>query len=383
MPTADPLVVVGSGLAGWTLIREFRKLDGDSRIVLVTADSGDFYSKPMLSNALAQGKTAAQLVTTPAEPMAAQWKVTLLKGAKVGRIRPQGRRIELHGSEAEQPYAKLVLALGADPIRLPLTGDAAGEVLSVNDLNDYRIFRERLEGVETVAILGGGLIGCEFANDLAGAGYRVTVIDPSPYPLAGLLPEPAGKALLEPLGRLGITWVFGKAVQAVDRANSGCRLTLGDASTLPAERVLSAVGLRPRTALAAEAGLACKRGIVVDRTLQTRDPHIFALGDCAEIDGQVRPYVLPIMHAAKALAQTLAGQPAEVAFPPMPVVVKTPACPVAVLPVARDAAGAWQTEAGENGVRMRFLTPDGRLIGFALAGGRVAERMAMTRLLAS
>lgn len=106
------------------------------------------------------------------------------------------------------------------------------------------------------------------------------------------------------------------------------------------------------------------------------------MGDCAEIGGQVRPYVLPIMHAARALAATLAGRPTPVSFPPMPVVVKTPACPVAVQPVARDAVGRWRIDLGEHGVKASFLDGAERMLGFALTGDRAAERAAMAKLLA-
>jgi rubredoxin-NAD+ reductase len=168
----------------------------------------------------------------------------------------------------------------------------------------------------------------------------------------------------------------------VDRAESGYRLTLGSGETLSADLVLSAVGLRPRIALAKDAGLMVNRGIVADAFLRTCDADIFALGDCAEIEGQIRPYVLPIMQATRALAQTLTGTPAPAAFPPMPVAIKTPACPVAVQPVARDATGSWGISADERGVKGLFYATDGRLLGFALTQGYAGERAALTKLLA-
>jgi len=376
----DPIVIIGAGLAGYTLIRELRKLDFSSPVILVTADDGDFYSKPMLSNAFAQGKTPAQLVTTSAAVMAAQLGVTLLPRTRVLRIRAGERMIET--SAGDYRYAKLVLALGADPIRPALEGDGAGEVHSVNDLADYAAFRQQLGAGARVAILGAGLIGCEFANDLAGGGMRVTVVDPSPHPLASLLPQAAGRELAASLARLGVAWEFGKTARAVDKTSGGYRLSLNDGSEVAADCILSAIGLRPRTALAGEAGLTVNRGIAVDQYLRTSDPHIHALGDCAEVDGQVRPYVLPIMHAARALAQTLAGQATAVSYPPMPVVVKTPACPVVVQPVARDAAGQWQAEACEDGAKLCFVDPAGGITGFALVGGATREKGEMLKRLA-
>ncbi len=377
----DPIVIIGAGLAGYTVIRELRKLDAATPITLVTSDAGDFYAKPALSNALAQGKSAAQLVTTPAEAMAAQFNITLLNHATVLGIDTTARTVTT--TRGTLPYARLVLALGADPIRLNLSGDAADAVMSVNDLADYAAFRERLEQARHVAILGAGLIGCEFANDLAATGYRVTVIAPSAHPLANLLPEVAGQAVTQGLAEAGVYWIFGRrAVAASQRPRGGVELSLDDGGTIEADLVLSAVGLRPRTELARAAGIAVNRGIVVDAHLQTSAPEIYAIGDCAEIEGQVLPYVQPIMHAAKSLAKTLAGEATAVAFPPMPVVVKTPACPVATQPVRPEMEGVWHCEQTTDGLRMVCAAPDSRLIGFALTGKRTTERMALAKQLA-
>ena len=388
-----PVVVLGSGLAGYTLLRELRKLDRDVPITLVSRDSGDFYSKPMLSNAFALGKDAATLVNTAAADMARQLNFTLQHTEVLGidrklkQLQTSAGAIESGKLMAGHPYDRLVLALGADPIRLPLQGDAADAVLSVNDLADYARFRVALgpakngamQGAKQIAILGGGLIGCEFANDLVNAGYAVTIIDPTAYPLSGLMPEQAGKQLLAPLAKLGVTWRFGVAVKAVDRSSSGYALTLTDGSTLQTDLVLSAVGLRPRIELARSAGLAVNRGIVVDGQLRSSDADIFALGDCAEIEGRVLPFVMPIMHAARALARVLTGEDVRAEFPPMPVVVKTPAHPVAVLPVARDAAGEWKTLAEGQGIKLGFFDAQNQLRGFVLTGAYAAERSEMVK----
>lgn len=348
-----PIVVLGSGLAGYTLVRELRKLDRNTPVTLITRDSGDYYSKPMLSNALAQGKNAATLVITAAVDMAVQLGFSLLQNTELLGI-DRGQKV-LHTSSGMIEYDRLVLALGADPIRLPLLGDAGEAVLSVNDLGDYAKFRAAIEtatqAVKHIAIIGGGLIGCEFANDLATAGYDVTIIDPTTHPLSSLMPEHAGKQLLEPLAALGVSGRFGVAVQAVDWQATGYALTLTDGTALLADLVLSAVGLRPRVKLARSSGLVVNRGIVVDAHMRSSDASIYALGDCAEIEGRVQPYVLPIMHAARALAQVLTGKDARVDFPAMPVVVKTPAHSIAVLPVARDAIGAWRNLTNSQGAR--------------------------------
>ena len=380
-----PIVVLGSGLAGYTLVRELRKLDREVAITMISRDGGDYYSKQMLSNALAQGKIAESLVITVAAEMAKQLNFTLLQYTEVQGIDRERKQLQTSAGVVE--YGRLVLALGADPIRLPLQGDASDAVASVNDLADYAKFRAAIEstkqGTKQIAIIGAGLIGCEFANDLASAGYAVTVIDPTAYPLSGLMPEQAGQQLLAPLAELGVTWRFGAAVKAVNKSSSGYALTLTDDSILHADLVLSAVGLRPRIELAHKAGLVVNRGIVVDAQLRSCDADIYALGDCAEIEGRLLPYVLPIMHAARALARVFAGEDMRVEFPAMPVVVKTPAHPVAVVPVARDAPGAWQVMANGQGIKLGFVDTQNQLRGFALTGAYAAERSEMAKQLST
>ncbi len=374
------IVIVGTGLAGYNTARELRRLEAGRRLPLaiVTRDDGRFYSKPDLSVALARGKAPDELALAGPEEMAAQLEAEILTRTTVARIDRERRAIELEDGRGIA-YGRLVLALGADPIRLPLAGDAAGEVLSVNDLAGYARFRERLDGHERVAILGAGLIGCEFANDLAAAGHAVTVVDPAPWPLARFLPEPAGRRLERELAGLGVTWRFGVTAERVDRVDGALALRLSDGSAVTADVALSAVGLRPRTALAAAAGLEVRRGIVVDRLLRTSDPAIHALGDCAEVEGLVLPFVMPLVQEARALARTLAGEPTPVRFPAMPVAVKTPAHPVVVAPPPEGAEGAWEVAEDDAGVRALYRGPTGRLLGFALTGAHVKERPALAR----
>jgi rubredoxin-NAD+ reductase len=374
---AQSLVIVGSGLAAWTVVKEFRKLDDQTPITLVTQDNGDFYSKPMLSNALSSGKTAAQLVSTTSAAMAGQHGVKLMANTEVTAIDPVARTIST--SQGKAAYSRLVLALGADAVRLPLQGDAADRVLSVNDLQDYAAFRERLQGARRVTVIGAGLIGCEFANDLIAAGYEVDVVDPGTQPLGRLLPPEAGDLLQRALSDAGVRFHWGTSVQAVHAHPEGLQLALANGLHLDTDVVLSAVGLRPRTALAKAAGLQTARGIVVNRQLQTSEQDIYALGDVAEVEGHSLPYVMPLMHAARTLAAHLAGQAASLRYPAMPVVVKTPALPVVVSPPAPGVSGQWQIEARTDDVEARFVGHDGALLGFALTGKATTNKTALQK----
>ncbi len=272
-----------------------------------------------------------------------------------------------------------MFALGADPIVLPLAGDAAHQVLRVNDLADYARFRAAIEGKKNVALLGAGLIGCEFANDLAAGGYRVHVIDTAPRPLGRLLPQAVAQQLQQALAATGVVWHLGTTARAVSRHAADLRVDLADGTALDVDAVLSAVGLRPRTQLAQRAGLQVNRGIVTDRLLQTSAADVYALGDCAEIDGQTLPYVLPLMQATRALARTLAGTPTAVAYPAMPVVVKTPALPLIVCPPPA-LPGNWTYAEHASGTEARFEDAGGKLLGFALAGAATARKQALTKL---
>ncbi|MGA0114934.1 MAG: NAD(P)/FAD-dependent oxidoreductase [Burkholderiales bacterium] len=368
----NPIVIIGSGLAGYNTAKELRKLDPATPLVIIAADSAPFYSKPMLSNALASKKTAAAIALNTPEQMATQLNATVRPHTRVDAVDSAAHT--LHIGNETLTYSKLVLALGADQIRLPIAGDAEGDILTVNDIDDYAHFRTAIEGKKRVAIIGAGLIGCEFANDLATGGYAVDVIDIAPQALGRLLPAEGGALLQAKLAALGVQWHLGTSVQSVARAADSYTVTLADGSTLQVDVVLSAVGLKPRTALATAAGLKVNRGIVVNRHLETSAPDVFALGDCAEIASLVLPFVMPIMHASRALAQTLSGKRAAVTFPAMPVLVKTPACPTIVSPPAAGSTGAWQTEAGADGVKSLFFGADGKLLGLALNGAATAER---------
>ena len=373
------IVIIGGGLAAYTLARELRKLDKSVPLALLMADDGAFYSKPMLSNALAQKKTAADLAISPVTKMAVDLNADIRPFTRVTAIDRATQGLVLTGPEGETvlEYGRLVLAPGADPIRLPLAGDGAEDVLSVNDRADYARFRAALEGKRRVAILGAGLIGCEFANDLAGAGFEPSVFDVAPQPLGRLLPAGAGRYLAEKLANAGIRWRFGSGASAVTRNGDSLTLQYGDGQEENFDLVLSAVGLRPRTELARQAGLTINRGIVTDRQLRTSDPLIFALGDCAEVAGLVLPFVMPIMQGARALAATLAGTPTALRYPAMPVVVKTPACPTVVSPPPAGAAGEWRETVTESGVRALFEDAAGAPLGFALLGDAVKEKQAL------
>ncbi len=361
----QPVVIIGSGYAGYGLAQALRKADPEVEIRVLTQESGHLYSKPALSIGLSQGKSAEALSGESPLAIEQRLNIRVYPHCKVLGIDSAKRR--LRTSFGEMEYGQLVLASGAQPIRLPIQGETAA-MLSVNNLQDYHGFRERLTGVQRVAILGDGLIGCEFANDLAHNGFSVDVIGLGRWPMERLLPAEAGQVLQNALGDLGVKWHLQNTVEAIEASGQGYALKLAGGQILEADLVLSAVGLRPDLSLAQSAGLAVGRGIQVNARLQTSAPGIYALGDCIEIDGQLLPYLAPINQGIQALSKTLLGQPTDVDYPLMPVTVKTPAVPLCLLAPAMAGEGQWRCTPTPDGMSAGFYDAEGRLNGFVLLG---------------
>lgn len=377
------VLIVGSGMAGVTLARELRKLDANVDITLISADGGGFYSKPNISNALAAGKSADQLMMSQRDALAAQLKIQIHSNVQVKAISPQSATAVTSIGDFE--YQHLVLALGARPIRLPIAGDGAADVLSINHLDHYAEFRRALggkgDGKKRVAILGAGLIGCEFANDLRLGGFEVEVFDLAPQALGRLLPAQTAAFLQQRMENAGVKFHFNTSIAKLEKSAQHYRLTDSHGASHEADIVLSAIGLIPEIELAKASGLPVNRGILVDQHLQANGGKghapIYALGDCMEISGLNLPFILPIMAQARALAKTLSGTPTELRYAAMPVVVKTPACPTVVCPPPQGSKGVWQEEVSADGVRALFVDANNKPLGFALLGSATTERQAL------
>lgn len=374
-----PIVIIGAGMAAYSVAREFRKLDKTTPLTIIAGDSAGAYSKPMLSNAIAMGKGAPQLVSASAAQMAQQLDATILANTEVTSIDIGARMLAT--SRGDVPYSQLVLALGAQPVRLALEGDAAAEVLSVNHLDDYAALRARLDHAGAgarVTILGAGLIGCEFADDLLAGGNRVTLVDPNPLPLAALAAPSLSHGLARAWDGRDVTLRLGTTAACVDRHDGALRVTLGDGSSVDSDIVLSAVGLRPATALATAAQLATRRGIVVDDHGRTSAEGIYALGDCAEYTtaagSAVLPYIAPLLAAARAIASSLAGTPARIDLKSDAIIVKTPSYRLALAPPPPGTAGAWVDEHDGERTIARFVDGDGKVRGYGLSAHTPALR---------
>jgi len=376
MDSALPIVIIGTGLAGYSLVREFRKLNRDAPVLMLTRDDGHSYSKPMLSTGFTKGKSAEAISLADPGKMAAQLNVSIRNFTEVSRIEPDTKSLYI-GSEV-LVYKQLVLANGASAKTLNFKGNDHANIISINDLMDYRDFRKKLLGKRRVLVMGAGLIGCEYANDLLHGNFQITVVDPAGTALNGLIPDFAGKAVVQSLEREGIQFMMKCYVKEVIAHETHLEAILNDGRQIDADLIISAVGLKPDLSLAKSAGLECDIGIVTNRFLETSHADIYALGDCAEIDGHVLLYILPLMSSARALAKTLNGERTQVSFSAMPIVIKTPACPVVVCP-ALEQHGEWQVEQDDINIKACYVSKSGEILGFVLTGEYVSVKQSLMK----
>lgn len=299
-----PVVIVGAGAAGWAVAAAVRARDATRRIVMITACDGCVYPKPRLSVALAQGVDPAAIVTESGADAARRLGVELLAGTWVSGIDAPRKRVRT--TRGGLRYSSLVLAFGATPAPLPLDAASARLVWRINHLDHYKRFRAAV-GTQPrrIAMIGAGLVGCELADDLAGAGHAVTLIDLATRPLAALADAATSQRLADALATGGVRFVGGERVAAIRRTVSGLAVDC-DRQVVDADLVVAATGLMTDPRLARAAGLAFDRGISVDpATLRSSDPDVFALGDCASFGGRAFRFIEPIHRQAAVIAATM------------------------------------------------------------------------------
>ncbi|WP_127089010.1 FAD-dependent oxidoreductase [Aquabacter cavernae] len=352
-PRHAGIVIVGAGIAGWSVAEAVRALDAAVPVTLVTSCRGDAYHKPELSVALSRGLTPERLVRETGAQKAARLGVRLM--AETFAMGLDAKRRRLRTTRGTVPYTGLVLAQGAMPV---LPGVLKPDLCwRINSLTVWSALNAALAPESRVAIVGAGMVGCELADDLARAGHHVTLLDKAPLPLAGLLPEVAARRLEAALSGAGVRFLGGVGVTGLARSGERLRLST-DAGDFDADHVVSAIGLATDLRLARAAGLACDRGIVADtQTLRTSAPDIYALGDCVSLDGAPCRFIEPVAGQAKAIAHALLGAaPAPYAHRAPVIRLKTRCLPVLIEGAVRPG-GEWRIirEDGEALVMEQWL----------------------------
>lgn len=270
-------VIIGAGQGGLQLAASLRQAGHAGPVTLVGAEDGLPYQRPPLSKAFLLDGRAEALILRPAAFFASR-DITYLPGHRAEAIDRAARTVTLHhaGGRRVLPYDHLVLATGSRNLVPPLPG--AGTALGLRSMADARALRARLADARRVAVIGAGFIGLEFAAVARGLGLEVAVIEAAPRPMVRALSAPMAATLADWHRAQGSVLHLGRAAAQVDRG-----VVLEDGRHIPADLVVMAAGVRPRTELAEAAGLEVADGIRVDGRLLTRDPAISAFGDCASV----------------------------------------------------------------------------------------------------
>lgn len=365
------VVIIGAGLAGWHVIDAIRSKDKDIPITLITADNGDRYHKPMLTMAISQKKSAADLVRATGAEAAEAAQITLLANTNVSDIDATTQELQLISALRSDPvytnyaaisYDKLVLAMGAQPIfPKSLPQDL---VWHVNHIERFAQLQAQLAtGSQRVAIIGAGMVGTEIAEDLLKAGHQITLIDLNDAPLAQMLPAQATARIAKAVESQGIRFLGSCQVSSVTRNDDGTlsvsyqplaadldndnQKSQEPHEPLIVEHVIASTGLIVDDKLPTAAGIEFnpRTGIVVDaQTLRTKAANIYAIGDCMSIDGVACRYVAPLRAQAATIADDILGVE-HLGYehkPPM-IRLKNKAISVMVTGVPR-AEGNWQVK---------------------------------------
>ena len=369
------IVIIGSGFAARQLVKNIRKYEGEIPIRMIAADSMDEYNKPDLSHVISLGQRAGEMSRQRAGEFAEQYNLRLHPHSWVSQIDTSTRTVTC--GEQAWPYDRLVLATGASALLPPVPGREL--LLTLNSQQEYQANESVLRDARRVMILGGGLIGSELAMDFCRAGKQVTVVDNAASLLASLIPAEVAGRLQQRLNQMGVELLLNQRLASLSRTEEGMEAVLENGRTLKADAVIAAIGLRPELGLAQRAGLKVNRGIQVDRQLMTSDPHVYAIGDCAEIDGKVLPFLQPIQFSAMTLAKNLLGGAEAVKLPAMLVKVKTPEMPLHLAGETQRADLCWQLNVEPQGLIAKGFDEASRLRAFIVSEAHMKQAFGLLR----
>lgn len=392
------VIVAGYGMAGARVAAELRSRDADLKITVFGAEPERAYNRILLSAVLAGKVTEPDVALVEV----AERGVDVRTGTEVVAVDPAAGTVTVRPvapsgvepsgvAEAEEVvgYDHLVLATGSQAVVPPLrglgsatTGAAATEDIAARlpervavfrTLADCRRILAVADGARTALVLGGGLLGLEAARGLAGRGLDVQVVHAVGHLMERQLDPGASTVLVDTLTRLGITTQLEAAATAVAADPDGVTLELADGRRLRADLLVIACGVRPETTLARQAGLAVRRGVIIDDQLRTSDPRIFAIGDCAEYGTSPTGLVAPAWEQARVLARVLTGD-APARYQPLPTVTRLKADGIDLAAMGSLEDGTEQLTFADptRGTYARLAIDADRLTGAVLLGDNPA-----------
>lgn len=342
-------VIVGGGLAGITAARTLRSLDAEAEITIVEAEPASYYLRPGLIEVLAGRKTLAEIT-----PFPRAWfqhrRIGYRSGTAAVAMEPDRHRVVLASGEVLL-YDRLLLACGAEAVLPGLPGGDVSGLFTLRTAADVERIRTRAQASSAAVAIGGGWLGIEVARALHDLGLQVTVLERGPWLLHRQLDAGAAGVLGRILAAQGIGVRVGVVCKAIvgTAEVEGVHLTTGE--DLPADLVVISAGIRPRVALAADAGLATNRGVIVDDYLATSAPDILAAGDGAEWQGRVYG-IIPAAREQGGVAARNMIEPGSVRY-----AGTTPANKLKVAGVDLVCLGETQPQGGPR-PELRAVDPD-------------------------
>jgi 3-phenylpropionate/trans-cinnamate dioxygenase ferredoxin reductase subunit len=321
MTTTD--VVIGGGLAGASAAAALREAGASTDIVLIGEEDDAPYERPELSKSFLAGKKGRdELFVRPAD-WYAEHEISLLLGRAAVAIDRRAKSVRLEDGE-EVGYTRLLLATGSSPVRLPLVGADLDGVLTLRRVGDSETIRAAIGSAGPLVVIGAGWIGLEVTAVAREAGAEVTLLESAPTPLHRVVGPEVGETFTRLHRGHGVDVRTGVTVAGLRAGRDGRvgGVELADGTLVPAGTVIMGVGIRPNTQLAQDAGLPVDDGVLVDATLRTSDPDIWAAGDVANAENDWAGRRLRVEHYANASDQgpfagrSMAGSSQRWAMPP-------------------------------------------------------------------
>jgi len=305
------LVVVGNGMAPGRVLERLLEADPDGfEITIFNAEKRVNYDRIMLSPVLSGEKKFEEIVIH-GDAWYEQHAIALIKGRKVIAIDREAKRVTAEGGMTAN-YDKLLIATGSVPFIIPVPGNDLPGVLTYRDLDDVHAMMVAADqGKKNAVVIGGGLLGLEAAAGLKAQGMDVTVLHLMETLMERQLDKTGGHLLQRELERRGIRVITKANTREILGEDHVTGVRLEDDTTMPADLVIMAVGIRPNSELGKQAGLKVNRGILVDDKLHTSDPDILAVGECVEFENNVYGLVAPLYEMANIAASELTGAETE------------------------------------------------------------------------
>ena len=274
--TPPSIVIVGGGAAGVSAAEMLRRKGYDGPVTLISADTDPPVDRPNLSKDYLAGEAQDDWIPLWGNDFYEEQRIELVLGRRVSSIDPAKRIVKLDDG-SERQYGSLLLATGADPVRLPIPGATDDRVRYLRSFADSRAIVERAATARHVVVAGASFIGLEVAASLRARGIAVDVVAPESTPLERVMGSEVGRFVRSLHEAQGVTFHLGQTVKQID----GRKVTLSGGAAIDCDFVVMGVGVKPAVALAEQAGLLMDRGIVVNEYLETSAPGVFAAGDAA------------------------------------------------------------------------------------------------------